>query len=180
MTCHYYANRCFNKCPCSVLSVLYTDDGLFEHYLFLNQTSSIVIMDTPVLVKAPTRLLVTGMGDALATYFEAHAWYQSNAVTTSSGVCSLAALPLAKLCYETLLKDDLKAKQVIDQKMATQAFENIIEANTYLSRMGLESGGLAAAHSIHNERTVLKECHLKACCYIHFKCIEWSFAHEEG
>ena len=145
--------------PCSALSVLYTDDGLVDHYLLLDQNPNIVIVDTNVIAKAPTRLLVAGMGDALATYFEARACYQSHAITNSGGVCSLAALQLAKLCYETLLTDGLKAKQATDQKIATKALENIVEANTYLSGIGFESGGLAAAHAIHNGLTVLKECH---------------------
>ncbi len=34
-----------------------------------------------------------------------------------------------------------------------------MEANTLLSGLGFESGGLAAAHSIHNGLTVLEETH---------------------
>ena len=37
--------------------------------------------------------------------------------------------------------------------------ENIIEANTFLSGIGFESGGLAGAHAIHNGFTVLPQCH---------------------
>ena len=35
----------------------------------------------------------------------------------------------------------------------------MIEANTLLSGIGFESGGLAGAHAIHNGLTVLEECH---------------------
>lgn len=35
----------------------------------------------------------------------------------------------------------------------------VIEANTLLSGMGFESGGLAGAHAIHNGLTCIKECH---------------------
>ena len=41
----------------------------------------------------------------------------------------------------------------------TTAVENIIEANTFLSGIGFESAGLAAAHAIHNGFTALEECH---------------------
>ena len=37
--------------------------------------------------------------------------------------------------------------------------EDVIEANTYLSGIGFESGGLSGAHSIHNGMTVLEETH---------------------
>ncbi len=57
--------------PCSALSVLYTDDGQFDKYLFLKANPNIVLMDTTVIAASPVRLTVSGMGDALATYFEA-------------------------------------------------------------------------------------------------------------
>ena len=59
--------------PCSALSVIYSDEGVFESYLFLPSNPNMVIMDTAVIAKAPVRLLVSGLGDALATYFEARA-----------------------------------------------------------------------------------------------------------
>ena len=145
--------------PCSALSVIYTDDGVFEKYLFLKQNPNIVLVDTDVVAKAPTRLLVAGMGDALATYFEARACQLSNASSCAAGTTTMAAQALAKLCYETLISEGLKAKLAADNNCTTKALEKIIEANTLLSGIGFESGGLAAAHAIHNGLTVLPECH---------------------
>ena len=58
---------------------------------------------------------------------------------------TLAAMSLARLCYETLLADGLKAKLAVERHVCTTAVENVIEANTYLSGVGFESGGLAGA-----------------------------------
>lgn len=145
--------------PCSALSVLYTEEGEFDQYLLLKANPNIVVVDVDIIAKAPARLLVAGIGDALATYFEARACYKSNAKTMAGGVSSPAALALAKLCLNTLLQDGLKAKLSVEHKVNSKAVENIIEANTYLSGIGFESGGLAAAHAIHNGMTVLEECH---------------------
>ncbi len=145
--------------PCSALTVLYTEEGVFEEYLFLPQNPNLVLVDTDVVVNAPARLLVAGMGDALATYFEARACDASGAISCAGGTTTLAALGLAKLCYETLLKDGYIAKLALEQKVCTKPVENIIEANTLLSGIGFESGGLAGAHAIHNGFTVLPECH---------------------
>lgn len=41
----------------------------------------------------------------------------------------------------------------------TPAFERIVEANTLLSGLGFESGGLASPHIIHNGLTALEETH---------------------
>ncbi|MDN5330877.1 MAG: glycerol dehydrogenase [Tepidanaerobacteraceae bacterium] len=145
--------------PCSALSVIYTDEGVFSKYLFLPKNPDVVLVDTGMIAKAPARLLVAGMGDALATYFEARACMRSNAMALSGGQSTKAAMTLAELCYRTLLEDGLKAKLAVEKKACTPAVENVVEANTYLSGIGFESGGLAAAHAIHNGFTVLHECH---------------------
>jgi len=145
--------------PCSALSVLYTDDGQFDEYLMLRANPNIVVVDTSVIAKAPARLLVSGIGDAMSTYFEARACYRSNAITMANGHCSLAALSLAKLCLDTLFADGLKAKLSVEAQVTSKALDNIVEANTYLSGVGFESGGLAGAHAIHNGMTVLEEAH---------------------
>ncbi|MGB4985748.1 MAG: glycerol dehydrogenase [Erysipelotrichaceae bacterium] len=145
--------------PCSALSVLYTDEGVFDTYLFLPANPNVVIMDTTIISNSPARLIVAGMGDALATYFEARATKQSNGSTCAGGKPTLAAMELAKLCYNTLIDEGLKAKLALEAKVCTTSVENIIEANTLLSGIGFESGGLAAAHAIHNGFTVLEECH---------------------
>ena len=145
--------------PCSALSVIYSETGVFERYLFLNSNPDLVLVDTDIIAAAPSRLLVSGMGDALATYFEARAVAASGALSCAGGKPTKGALALAKLCYETLLEDGVKAKLAVEAGACTQAVENVIEANTYLSGIGFESGGLAGAHAIHNGLTVIKDCH---------------------
>ncbi len=145
--------------PCSRLSVVYTEAGEFEAYLPLTANPDMVIMDTDVIAKAPARFLAAGIGDALATYYEASACNASNAVTMAGGHVTKAAMALAALCKETLLEDGYKAIVAVQNNVCTQAVENVIEANTYLSGIGFESGGLSGAHAIHNGLTVLDECH---------------------
>lgn len=145
--------------PCSALSVIYTEDGVFEEYLVLPKNPEIVIMDTEVISKSPARFLVAGMGDALATYFEARAAKASNALNMAGMLPAKSAYALAELCYDTLIEEGYKAKLAAENNVVTPAVEAIVEANTYLSGIGFESGGLAAAHAIHNGFTVLEECH---------------------
>ena len=157
--------------PTSHSAVLYTEDGGFDDYAYFKQSPSVVLVDTTVIAKAPTRFLVSGMGDALSTYFEARATSRSYSNVNAGlpcgareGVCSPAkgtnaSLALAKLCYETLLSDGIKAKEACDCNLVTQSLENIIEANILLSGLGFESGGLAAAHAIHDGLTILPGTH---------------------
>lgn len=145
--------------PCSRLSVIYTEKGEFESYLPLPANPNIVLMDTEIIAKAPVRFLAAGIGDALATYYEAAACVRSDAVTMAGGHVTKAALALAELCRDVLLSDGIQAVIAAEKGLCTAAVENIIEANTYLSGVGFESGGLSAAHAIHNGLTVLHQCH---------------------
>lgn len=145
--------------PCSRLSVVYKANGEFSHYLPLPQNPDIVIMDSEVITKAPARFLAAGIGDALATYFEALACEKSHVVTLAGGVSTKSAMALAKLCNDTLLSKGCDAIRAVKEGVCNEAVEDIIEANTYLSGIGFESGGLSGAHSIHNGMTVLEETH---------------------
>lgn len=145
--------------PTSALSVIYTADGGFDSYLMLPKNPEMVVMDTAIISQAPARLLVSGMGDALATYFEARACVATSQLTMAGGIATLAAFTLAELCYDTLLADGYKAKLAVEVGACTEAVNNIVEANTLLSGLGFESAGLGAAHAIHNGMTALEECH---------------------
>ena len=145
--------------PCSRLSVLYRPDGVFDKYLPLPANPDVVLMDTDIITKAPVRFLVSGLGDAFATYYEAAACVRSNAVTMTGGHATNAAFTLAKLCHDSLLEDGVKAVAAAKAGVRTAALENIIEANTLLSGLGFESSGLAAAHAIHDGMTALEGTH---------------------
>lgn len=145
--------------PCSALSVIYTDDHVFEEYLYLKANPDMVVVDTEVISQAPPRLLASGMGDALATYFEARACKASHALNCLGGNVTSTAMAIAKLCYDTLIENGIKAILAANVGAVTPAFEKIVEANTYMSGVGFESGGLAAAHAIHNGLTALPATH---------------------
>lgn len=157
--------------PTSHSAVLYTPEGAFDDYAYFKQSPSVILIDTTVIAKAPTRFLVSGMGDALSTYFEARATANSFSNVNAGlpcgyreGLCgpakgTNAALALAKVCFDNLMKDGVKAKAASDCNLVTPALENIIETNILLSGLGFESAGLAGAHAIHDGLTILEGTH---------------------
>lgn len=145
--------------PTSKLAIIYSEKSEFEEYFHLHKNPDLVLVDTGIIAKAPSRFLVAGMGDALSTYFEARSCIRSNSNNMPGGKSTKAAYALATLCFETLMEDSIKAKAACDMNVVTQALENIVEANILLSGLGFESSGLAAAHAIHNGLTVLEETH---------------------
>ncbi len=145
--------------PCSSLSVIYQQTGEFKKYIFFPKNPDIVLVDTKIIVQAPVRFLISGMGDALATWFEAESCKIKYAGNIAGDTGSSTATALAELCYKHLIQYGLLAKLSCEAHAITPALEHIVEANTLLSGIGFESGGLAAAHAIHNGLTVLKQTH---------------------
>jgi len=145
--------------PTSALAVIYTPEGQFNRYLFLPTNPALVLVDTQIVASAPIRFLVSGMGDALATWFEVNSCREAFSANMSGDLGSWAAYELARLCYETLLDYGALAKKAAERGAVTPAVERIVEANTLLSGLGFESGGLAAAHAIHDGLTVLPATH---------------------
>lgn len=145
--------------PCSALSVIYNAEGAFESYAVYGKNPDLVLVDTELIANAPARLLSAGMGDALATMFEAEAAISSGARTMRGGKSTLTARIIARTCYETLIKHGVDALDAVASQKTNEHLERVAEANTLLSGLGFESSGLAAAHAIHDGLTALEETH---------------------
>ena len=145
--------------PCSGCAVIYSEQGVFDSVYYQKMNPQIVLVDTGIISSAPVRFLVAGMGDALATWFEARSCERTFSQNECGGYSTLAGLNLARLCYDTLLQYGSAAMIANENKVITPALNRIIEANILLSGIGFESSGLAAAHSIHNGMTALDETH---------------------
>jgi glycerol dehydrogenase len=143
--------------PCSALSVLYSEDGVFESYLYLRRNPDCVLVDTSLVAASPARFLVAGMGDALAAVWEVSTCVRSGKSIAFCGgdTTTLAALAMSRLCYETLLASGLQAKLAVEKRVVTPALEAIVEVNTLVSGLSSENAGHAGAHSIHNGLTTL-------------------------
>jgi len=145
--------------PCSALSVIYTQEGSFEEYRIYRRNPDLVLVDTAIIAKSPVRLLVAGMGDALATWFEAKACVHGGVKNMRGGASTRTAFALAELCYKTLLDEGVTAIAALHQQEPSDSLERLVEANTLLSGLGFESSGLAAAHAIHNGLTTAPGTH---------------------
>jgi glycerol dehydrogenase len=135
---------------------MYTPAGVFAGVEFFPQSPALVAIDTRIVAEAPVRHLVAGMGDAMATWYEARTCYQNPRARSVLGARpTLAASALGELCANTLFADGVAAVQAVQRAEVTDALERIVEANTLLSGIGFESGGLAVAHSVAQGLTVI-------------------------
>lgn len=147
--------------PTSSLSVIYRTDGSHAGEFFYDHSPSVLVVDSQIIAQAPTRFLVSGMGDALATLIEAESTRKSNTpnlVYHKAGGFrqTLAGQAIARACYESLMKYGGFAKTACDQNVVTDALEHIIETNILLSGLGFENNATSGAHSINDGLTAVK------------------------
>jgi glycerol dehydrogenase len=148
-----------NDAPTSSFTVYYTPEGVMDGWAGWPANPDLVLVDSKVIANAPVRWLVSGMGDALTTWFEAEASFKSRHPVLAGGGATMTAMSLARLCYETLMTYGLDAKRDCELQIVTPAVEKVIEANTLLSGLGFESGGVCTAHAVGNGLTAYPECH---------------------
>ena len=145
--------------PCSALAVVYNEDGSVAYDTFLPSNPALVLVDTALIAKAPARFLAAGIGDALATWYEADSCRTSGA----SNCMKMPGVPLAyevaRFCRDTIFEFGTAALTECDANIAGHALERVVEANILLSGIGFESGGVAAAHAIHHGLCELEDVH---------------------
>jgi len=143
--------------PCSSVSILTDENGIFQELRVYPVHPAVVVVDSAVIAQAPPRSLVAGMGNTVATWLGARAHRQSDTANLLGGKETLSSYALARLGYDTVLTDGLRALVAAQNGLATRAFEYVLEASIYCSGMAFENGGCAAAHSIGNALTLLPE-----------------------
>lgn len=138
-----------NDAPCSASSVIYDHSGVVSGVEFYPDSPSLVVVDSDLVVSAPERFLVAGIGDAMATWYEARAVADNPSGTSVLGARpTVAAQRISEACANTLFEHGVAAVSAVRSGRSNESLEQVIEANTLLSGLGFESGGLAAAHGV--------------------------------
>jgi glycerol dehydrogenase len=135
--------------PCSALSLVYTPEGTTDYVEFFPQNPAMIVVDTDVVADASERYLVAGMGDAMATWYEAQVCLNNPAARNMLGALpTLASCAIGEICAHTLFEHGEAAAESVRANKNNDAVDKVVEANTLLSGLGFESGGLALAHAI--------------------------------
>lgn len=127
--------------PCTFVTVLYSEDGgtIVGDRLF-HRCPDMVYVDTSIVAQAPVQLLVSGMGDALAT------WYEMESCVTGGIAATETAQALCRTCRELILQNGPLACLAAETHVVTPALERVVEANCFLSGIGGVNSGCAGAH----------------------------------
>lgn len=88
-----------------------------------------VIADTEVIAAAPVRFLVAGMGDAMATFYEARACQDnpeaSSLITPLTYRPPRVAMAIAGACLDVLFSSGIQAKQDCLQGQLSTAVDEV-------------------------------------------------------
>jgi glycerol dehydrogenase len=148
-----------NDSPTSSFTVWYDEQGACTGFESWGVNPDLVLVDTEVIAAAPVRTFIAGMGDALATWIEVDACLQGQGGNLAGGTATMAAAAIARLGFDILMEHGLQAKRDVEAGTVSQAVEKVVEANTLLSGLGFESGGVATAHMVANALPAFPECH---------------------
>jgi glycerol dehydrogenase len=124
------------------------------------QAAEVVLVDSAVVAAAPARLLASGMGDALAKWYEGKPTYERIA---APGPALEAAMLLSTRVKETLFGCGPQAMRDAAAGACTPTVERVIEANLLMtgiiSGVGGDSFRVALAHGLLYGMTVHPRVH---------------------
>jgi glycerol dehydrogenase-like iron-containing ADH family enzyme len=135
----------------SALSIIYSEDGVYESVLEYPNPPQMVLLDLEILVRAPARYLASGISDSLAK------WYEISLNTSFMKDMSLSvatSLYLSRLSNRILREDGLAALEANQRHLVNASFVKMIDTIFLLvgviSGLAGETTRLAVAHTIYN------------------------------
>ncbi len=138
----------------TALSNIYTDEGAFRYDVGLLRCPELLILDYDLVATAPRRTLVSGIGDAIAKWYEASI---SSGHSTETFV--IAAVQQARVLHDLLFENAEAA--LADPGGAV--WREVVDATVLLAGVSGGIGGAqcrtVAAHAVHNGLTQLPQCH---------------------
>ena len=134
---------------CTNVSLHYSEDGsTIIGGDLLPRNPDIVIVDTTVLANAPVRMLLAGVGDALATYYEALTCYNNGVEQMGGAGITYTTMKMAELCRDMLFQFGEKAVADCREHKTTPEFEKTVEACAFLSGVACLNAGCSGAHGL--------------------------------
>jgi glycerol dehydrogenase len=141
------------------ISILYSDEGEFLEIGRDSKAPDLVLVDSNIILNAPVRYLIAGIGDTLAKWFETKCSIKK-AVPTA---INQTAIAIAGQLYQTLLQIGKEAVTSIQEQRLTNELEDIVDAVILVSGSVSSYGGddcrTAAAHAIYSGLTIFPEVH---------------------
>ncbi|PMB17544.1 iron-containing alcohol dehydrogenase family protein [Fischerella thermalis] len=132
----------------TALSNVYSEQGAFLYDVALDRCPDLLILDYDLILTAPPRTLVAGIGDAIAKWYEA-----SVSSGNSDQTLIIAAVQQARVLRDILLQKSAAALQ----QPGSEVWQQVVDATVLLAGVIGGIGGAqcrtVAAHAVHNGLT---------------------------
>lgn len=145
----------------STLSVLYTDEGAENSYLYTKVSPALIIVDKEILYAAPKKYLISGVVDSIVKWYEVTSNYNGNQynfeLRLQIKVCELILEILEKEFQDAALEDydsipETIKSNAIDAVILLAGLSGSIHGN-------VPYGGLA--HHFYNQATHISQTHIR-------------------
>ncbi|WHH58053.1 iron-containing alcohol dehydrogenase family protein [Petroclostridium sp. X23] len=143
----------------SVLSVIYTQEGVHKKDHYLERNPNLVLVDPQIIANAPVEYLESGILDSISK------WYEGNAAfggIRNPDIFASSAVRLALLLNELMEKHAIDAVQAVKNNQAADSVVIVADLNIYLAAViqsiGKKTRG-AVAHGLHAGLSIIPESH---------------------
>ena len=138
----------------TALSNVYSPSGAFDYDVTLDRCPNVMIVDYDVIASAPQRTLVSGIGDAIAK------WYESSVSSGSSDkTMVIAAVQEARILRDILFQKSVEAIANPNSAIWREVVDATVCLAGAIGGIGGASCRTVAAHAIHNALTHLPQTH---------------------
>lgn len=148
-----------NDSPTSRLAIVYDEDHVLREVRRLASNPEAIVVDTSIIVAAPERFFVSGIGDAISKKFEGAQNFGVGGDNFYGAKPSFLSIQLADACFDTLMQHAEGALAALRRGEPDEAFERTVEATILLSGLAFENAGLSIAHSIIRGLSAVPELH---------------------
>jgi glycerol dehydrogenase len=141
------------------IAILYSDDGEFIGIERKSKAPDLVLVDSNIIMNAPVRFLIAGIGDTLAK------WYETRTSVKKATPTALNQTAIAIACqvHKTLLQIGKEAVTAVNTQKVTRELEDVIDTIILVSGSVSGYGGddcrTAGAHAIYSGLTIFPEVH---------------------
>lgn len=144
------------------LTVLYNDNSEFVENMFYDKCPASIIIDSDIILNAPSNWLSAGIGDTLAKMYELRA----AAAGMSATSLTISAVSNGQICYDIIKHFGKDARIATETKKINDGFESTVDAIILIAGLSSIFGGEelrnAAAHGIYNGFTKIPVMHTVA------------------
>jgi glycerol dehydrogenase-like iron-containing ADH family enzyme len=138
----------------TALSNIYSESGAFLYDVSLDRCPDLLVLDYSIVATAPQRMLVAGIGDAIAKWYEA-----SVSSGHSAQTLLIAAVQQARVLRDILFQKSASALE----HPGGEEWQEVVDATVLLAGVIGGLGGAqcrtVAAHAVHNGLTHLPSSH---------------------